>query len=100
MDADGMTSNVNTSDPTLTFLNAQLKRYELHEKLGSGGMARVYRGHDRNLDREVAFKVLHDHLSDDPTFKERFEREAKFVASINHPNIVQIYDYDVILHPR
>lgn len=91
-------------DPTTDFLNTRLDRYEIREKLGTGGMARVYRGYDHNLAREVAIKVLHEHLSEDPTFKERFEREARFVASINHPNIVQIFDYaslergDSVLH--
>src|SRR5688572_29314610 len=73
------------------FLN---RRYEIQERVGKGGMAQVYRARDTNLDRIVAVKILHEHLSDDPTFKERFEREAKFVASFNHPTIVQVYDFD------
>ncbi len=68
-------------------------RYEIRQKLGTGGMARVYLGYDTNLGREVAIKVLHEHLAEDPMFKERFEREARFVATLNHPNIVQVYDY-------
>ncbi len=75
--------------------NGQLDRYQLRERLGSGGMARVYKAWDTNLERLVAIKILHEHLADDPTFKERFEREAKFIASFNHPNIVQLYDYKV-----
>ncbi len=71
-------------------------RYEVRERIGSGGMARVYKAWDTNLERLVAIKILHEHLADDPAFKERFEREAKFIASFNHPNIVQVYDYDVI----
>ena len=59
-------------------------------------MARVYKAWDTNLERLVAIKILHEHLADDPTFKERFEREAKFIASFNHPNIVQVYDFNVI----
>ncbi len=58
-------------------------------------MARVYKAWDTNLERLVAIKILHEHLADDPTFKERFEREAKFIASFNHPNIVQLYDFKV-----
>jgi serine/threonine protein kinase len=69
-------------------------RYEIRERIGAGGMARVFKALDVNLDRWVAVKILHDHLVDDPSFKERFTREAKFVASLNHPNIVQIYDYN------
>jgi serine/threonine protein kinase len=68
-------------------------RYEIRQKLGTGGMARVYLGYDNTLGREVAIKVLHEHLADDTMFKERFEREARFVATLNHPNIVQVYDY-------
>ncbi|MFQ3565449.1 MAG: serine/threonine-protein kinase [Aggregatilineales bacterium] len=78
------------------FLNMQLDRYELRERIGSGGMARVFKAWDTTLDRMVAVKVLYEHLAEDPSFKERFAREAKFIASINHPNIVQVYDYNVI----
>lgn len=76
------------------FTHIRLGRYELMERIGAGGMARVYKGWDTNLERTVAIKVLHEHLADDPSFKERFEREAKLVASLNHPNIVQVYDFD------
>lgn len=85
-----------STEPTTSFLNQQLERYEIREKIGSGGMARVYRGYDKTLEREVAIKILHEHLSEESEFKVRFEREAKFVASINHPNIVQVYDYAMI----
>ncbi len=71
----------------------QLGRYELHERLGAGGMARVYKAWDTTLQRWVAIKVLHEHLAEDPAFVERFEREARFVAGFNHPNIVQVYDF-------
>lgn len=68
-------------------------RYMIDSRIGAGGMARVFKAKDTRLDRLVAVKILHEHLVDDPSFKERFEREAKLVASLNHPNIVQIYDY-------
>ncbi len=84
------------SEITRTRLNAALKRYEVRESLGTGGMARVYKGYDRVLEREIAIKVLHEHLTEDPTFMERFKREAQIVASFNHPNIVQVYDFDGI----
>jgi len=77
-------------------LNGQIDRYEIRERLGTGGMARVYKAWDTNLERLVAIKILHEHLADDPMFKQRFEREAKFIASFNHPNIVQVYDYSVM----
>jgi serine/threonine protein kinase len=76
-------------------LNLHLGRYEIRDRLGAGGMARVFKGYDSNLERLVAIKILHDHLADEPTFRERFIREAKFIASLNHPNIVQVYDFDV-----
>ncbi len=76
--------------------NGQIDRYQLRERIGAGGMARVYKAWDTSLERLVAIKILHEHLADDPTFKERFEREAKFVAGFNHPNIVQVYDFNVI----
>lgn len=84
------------SDTTINFFNTSLERYEIQEKLGTGGMARVYRAYDANLKRQVAVKILHEHLSEDPTFASRFEREAHLVADFNHPNIVQIYDYNTI----
>ena len=67
-------------------------RYELGEKLGSGGMSNVYRANDRVLERTVAVKVLAEHLSDDERFVARFRREALAVARLVHPNIVQVYD--------
>ncbi len=84
------------TDTTVSLLNHHLQRYQIKEKIGTGGMARVYRGVDTNLEREVAIKVLHEHLAEDVMFKDRFEREARFVAGITHPNIVQIFDYSVI----
>lgn len=84
------------SNLTSSFIHASLGRYEIQEHLGTGGMARVYKAWDKNLERAVAIKILHEHLAEAPTFKERFEREAKFVASFNHPNIVQVYDFDAV----
>ena len=86
------------TEPTDSFLHKTLGRYEIQERIGAGGMARVFKGYDKNLDRIVAIKVLHEHYSYDQTFKERFEREAKLVASLNHPNIVQVYDFDSMHH--
>jgi serine/threonine protein kinase len=71
----------------------QLDRYTVQERIGTGGMARVYRASDNTLDRDVAVKVLHEHLADDENFRARFEREAKFIAKLNHPNVIQIFDY-------
>src|SRR5512134_952578 len=70
-----------------------LGRYELLEQVGSGGMAVVYRGRDSALDREVAVKLLHPHLASAPESRARFSREARAVARLAHPGIVEIYDY-------
>ena len=67
-------------------------RYTLLEVLGGGGMAQVYLAHDNVLDRKVALKVLREQYADDEEFVERFRREARSAASLNHPNIVQVYD--------
>ncbi|HEU4449084.1 MAG TPA: protein kinase [Gaiellaceae bacterium] len=67
-------------------------RYELEELVGSGGMASVYRAHDRVLERRVAIKVLHEHFSHDPEYVERFRREARAIARLAHPNVVTVID--------
>lgn len=70
-------------------------RYEIIEKIGEGGMARVYRGRDLILKRTVAVKVLKDQMSGDAAFIRRFEREAQSAAALSHPHIVNIYDVGV-----
>jgi serine/threonine-protein kinase len=67
-------------------------RYELGDRLGSGGMSNVYKATDLTLERTVAVKILAEHLSDDERFVARFRREALAVAKLIHPNIVQVYD--------
>jgi eukaryotic-like serine/threonine-protein kinase len=68
-------------------------RYELHEPLGRGGMAVVYRGTDTVLGRPVAVKVLAASLARDPSFVERFRREARAAAALTHPGVVTVYDH-------
>ena len=68
-------------------------RYELGDAIGHGGMADVYLGHDRLLDRGVAVKVLAAAFASDPTNVERFRREAQSAAALNHPHIVAVYDW-------
>lgn len=68
-------------------------RYELRDELGRGGMASVHRAHDGVLDREVAVKILHPHLAVDPAFLDRFRREARAAAALNHPNVVAVHDW-------
>lgn len=65
--------------------------YKIISKLGSGGMAVVYKAHELSLNRIVALKVLSSHLSENNEFIKRFEREARAAAKLNHPNIIQIY---------
>ena len=69
----------------------RLGPHEILAPLGAGGMGEVYRAKDTKLDREVAIKVLPDALAQDPDRLARFEREAKVLASLNHPHIAQIY---------
>ena len=67
-------------------------RYEVEEELGRGGMAKVYRGTDTVLGRPVAVKILAPQFTDDPSFVNRFRREAQAAARLNHPNLVSVYD--------
>src|SRR5271155_4155527 len=69
----------------------RLGSYEILAPLGAGGMGEVYRARDTKLDREVAVKILPDAFAQDPDRLARFKREAKVLASLNHPNIAQIY---------
>src|SRR3712207_2938043 len=79
--------------PPLKTLNIRsVERYGLKRLIGSGGMAKVYVAHDWELDRDVAFKRLRQQYAQDEEVVERFEREAKSAASLNHPNIAAVYD--------
>jgi len=69
------------------------KRYELEERIGSGGMAMVFRARDLMLERTVAIKTLRKDYSNDPNFRERFRQEAKDAAKLTHPNIVTVHDF-------
>src|SRR5512133_489580 len=71
----------------------KLGPYELSTALGAGGMGEVYRARDPRLNREVAIKVLPERLANDPQALARFEREAKAVAALSHPNILAIHDF-------
>src|SRR5690242_4123088 len=70
----------------------RLGPYEIAAPLGAGGMGEVYRARDTRLGRDVAIKVLPQHLSEQPEIRSRFEREAKTVSSLNHPNICTLFD--------
>ena len=70
----------------------KLGPYEVLAPLGAGGMGEVYRAKDTRLDRTVALKVLPQHLAAEPALRERFEREARAVSSLNHPHICALFD--------
>jgi len=71
----------------------RLGKYEMRDRLGRGGMAEVWKAFDEQLQRYVAIKLMHANLQDDPEFMTRFVREARAIASLHHPNIIQIYDF-------
>ncbi|HEY3081994.1 MAG TPA: protein kinase, partial [Chloroflexota bacterium] len=71
-------------------------RYELRERIGAGGMSDVWLATDRRLGRPVAVKLLSPALASDPAFQERFRREARVLATLRHPNVVQVFDYGPI----
>src|SRR5215472_11557625 len=70
----------------------RLGPYEIQSPLGAGGMGEVYQARDTRLDRVVAIKILPSHLSDNPEARERFDREARAISSLSHPNICHLYD--------
>ena len=81
-----------------TFIDGSLAglvmgNYEVLESIGRGGMAEVYRGRHKRLGRTVAIKVLPASLATEADFRDRFEREARAIAALKHPNIVQVFDY-------
>ncbi len=78
------------------WVNKQLGKYQIKEFLGRGAMAEVYKAFQPTLERDVAIKMIHPHLADDPNFVDRFQREAKIVAALRHPGIVQVHDFDVV----
>ena len=81
----------------------RLGPYDITALIGAGGMGEVYRATDTRLDRTVAIKVLPEHLASDPQRRERFEREAHAVSSLNHPHICTLHDVGeqdgVQIHP-
>ena len=69
-----------------------LGRYEAIRLLGEGGMGRVYLAKQTDLGRQVVVKVMHDHVAEDPKFRERFQRETLLMARFQHPYVVTLYD--------
>ncbi len=72
----------------------RLSPYEIVSALGAGGMGEVYKARDTRLDRTVAIKVLPEHVASDPEWKQRFEREAKAISSLNHGWVILAQDDD------
>ena len=95
-DSDSSRSEVDISSPeTTSYLNKTFGGYRLEAKVGQGGMGTVYKGRQVSLDRIVAVKILNKALYENREFIKRFEREAKSIAKLNHPNIVAVYDFGV-----
>src|SRR5574342_1206809 len=78
------------------WLGKTIGKVRIEKYLTRGGMAEVYLGTHLTLERPVAVKVMHSFIEDDPEFLMRFQRAAKVVAGLRHPNIVQLFDYDTI----
>src|SRR6202521_5938856 len=79
-------------EPMAILPGRRLGPYEILSSIGAGGMGEVYRARDPRLDRSVAIKVLPTHLADRSELRERFEREARTIASLNHPHICTLFD--------
>ena len=78
----------------------RLGPYEILSALGAGGMGEVYKARDTRLERTVAIKVLSAQLADDPQFRDRFDREARAVSALDHPNICALYDVGKVPSPE
>ena len=94
-DDDDGEETYNSDQYVQSLIGRTLGRYELHELLGSGGMGRVFRARDTVLGRDVAIKLLPRRLAHNEEALRRFEREAKAIALLSHPNILAIYDFGV-----
>ena len=68
-------------------------RYRIQNKIGEGGMANIYVAYDEKLSRKVAIKFLHKHMSANQDIRKRFFNEAQAISSLNHPNILKVYDF-------
>jgi len=80
-------------------IGQRIGQYEIIEEIGRGGMATVYRARQINAERFVAIKVIHSNIAADKSALERFIREARLVARLEHPYIIPVYDYDGVHNP-
>src|SRR5215471_6045471 len=78
----------------LNMIGKKLRAYKITEEIGSGGMATVYRAYQPSMDRHVAIKVIRSSILHEPTLKERFRREARLIARLEHPHLLPVYDFD------
>jgi eukaryotic-like serine/threonine-protein kinase len=90
--AANMTANLHEGNDGQSLIGKQIGSYQILGLLGAGGMGEVYRARDTRLNRFVALKILPKHLADNPAVRERFEREAKTIASLNHAHICVLHD--------
>ena len=75
-------------------IGKKLRAYEITEEIGSGGMATVFRAYQPSMDRHVAIKVIHSNILHDQALRERFQREARLIARLEHPHLLPVYDFD------
>jgi serine/threonine-protein kinase len=87
-----MAEPTDPNKPAVKELTGRIGRYDIKHSLGKGAMGQVYLAHDTVLDRDVALKVMVAQIADDPELKQRFEREARAVAKMQHPNLVTVFD--------
>src|SRR5437870_4333703 len=100
-DAGGPQDSANRfTPPKPEDLAARFPQLEILELIGKGGMGAVYKARQKQLDRVVALKILPPGISDDPAFAERFAREAKALAKLNHSGIVTLYEFGQVKNPE
>jgi serine/threonine-protein kinase len=87
-----MAEPTDLNKPAPKELSGRIGKYEILHSIGKGAMGQVYKAHDTVLDRDVALKVMVAQIADDPELKQRFEREARAVAKMQHPNLVTVFD--------
>src|SRR5206468_4268884 len=80
--------------PESRMIQKKLGPYTITEEIGAGGMATVYRAFQPSMDRHVAIKVIRISILQDPTLRERFQREARLIARLEHPHLLPVYDFD------